>query len=420
VSAAKARRPSVALFTYSTVPRGSVVHTAHLSDALVDAGWDVTVYALDKDRRGFFRPLRARLRLIPAAPAPASTAELVRLRAGELAGYLAQHAPPHDIHHAEDCLSASGLLAARAQGRSVRLARTVHHVERFEDPYLAECQERSIREAELCFTVSADAQREVLDGFAVDSVVVGNGVDVPRFQRIGRAALEVLRARLQPRGPVVLAVGGVEPRKNTLRILQAFARLRQTHARAQLWILGGATVLDHGAYRAAFEVERAALDPATRAAVIELGVVAEPEVPALYRLAHVLALPSLHEGFGLAALEALAAGLPLVASRQPPFTEFLDPSCATLVDPSSIDAIAAGLQRALQAPAAQREAGLRRARAHSWRRVAALHVDHYERTLEHARDALPRTLARRRPDALLLPVAGGARLSGGRPRLSVD
>ena len=66
------------------------------------------------------------------------------------------------------------------------------------------------------------------------------------------------------------------------------------------------------------------LSPATQDAVIELGVVADDDVPALFHLANVLALPSLHEGFGLAALEALAAGLPVVASNAPPFTEFLD------------------------------------------------------------------------------------------------
>ncbi|MBV9946792.1 MAG: MSMEG_0565 family glycosyltransferase, partial [Myxococcales bacterium] len=49
--------PSVGLFTYSTLPRGSVVHTAALAEALHAAGCDVTVYALDKERRGFFRPL---------------------------------------------------------------------------------------------------------------------------------------------------------------------------------------------------------------------------------------------------------------------------------------------------------------------------------------------------------------------------
>ena len=66
---------SVGLFTYSTLPRGSVVHTANLADALHDAGVDVTVYALDKDRRGFYRPLRARLTLVAASPTPCTTRE---------------------------------------------------------------------------------------------------------------------------------------------------------------------------------------------------------------------------------------------------------------------------------------------------------------------------------------------------------
>jgi glycosyltransferase involved in cell wall biosynthesis len=201
------------------------------------------------------------------------------------------------------------------------------------------------------------------------------------------------RARLGPGAPVVLAVGGVEERKNTLRILGAFARLRARWPEARLWILGGATVLDHGAYRAAFERARDQLPAATRAAIVELGVVAEPEVPALFRLADVLAMPSLHEGFGLAALEALAARLPLVASAQAPFTEFLDATCAELVDPRSEDQIAAGLAAALQPDPARREAGRRRAETYSWARVAACTLHHYERTLGHARDALSDPLA---------------------------
>ena len=135
-----AGRRSVGLFTYSTLPRGSVVHAAALADALVELGWDATLYALDKDGRGFFRPLRARLRLVPAAPAPATTSELVRLRARELADFLARQPPDHDLLHAQDCLSANGLLAARARGAGAPLVRTVHHVERFEDPNLAACQ----------------------------------------------------------------------------------------------------------------------------------------------------------------------------------------------------------------------------------------------------------------------------------------
>ena len=188
-------------------------------------------------------------------------------------------------------------------------------------------------------------------------------------------------------------MGGIEPRKNTARTLEAFAQLRGRHPHARLWILGGATVLDHGAYRAAFGRTLLELSPATQDAVVELGVVADDDVPALFHLANVLALPSLHEGFGLAALEALASGLPVVASNTPPFTEFLDASCAELVDPDSVDAITDGLSRALKSSSERTHAGRERARAHAWSRVAAAHITHYERIIADAGDALRRSLA---------------------------
>ncbi|MFX6201787.1 hypothetical protein ABTF50_20520, partial [Acinetobacter baumannii] len=53
--------------------------------------------------------------------------------------------------------------------------------------------------------------------------------------------------------PLLLAVGGVEPRKNTLGILQAFVRLRRVYPQAQLVIAGGASVLDHAGYQRAFQ-----------------------------------------------------------------------------------------------------------------------------------------------------------------------
>jgi glycosyltransferase-like protein len=378
---------SVGLFTYSTLPRGSVVHTAHLADALHDAGWDVTVYALDKDQRGFFRPLRAKLQRVPAAPSPGSTAELVRLRASEIADYLGRRSITHDIHHAEDCLTANGLLELQGRGRRICIARTVHHVEAFRDPYLAGCQERSIRQATFCFAVSRAAEDDVARTFGVRARPVSNGVLVERFARPDPERADAWRQRLglgTATGPLLLAVGGVEERKNTIRTLRAFARIRGSHPGARLCILGGATVLDHGAYREAFDRELGALSTAARDAVIETGVVAEDDVPALFSIARALVFPSLHEGFGLAALEALAARLPLVASNRPPLTEFLDDSSALLVDPTSDESIALGILRALQGSAERASAGLRVAERHSWSRVAEAHAGHYLEHLSHS------------------------------------
>jgi glycosyltransferase-like protein len=372
--------PSVGLFTYSTLPRGSVVHTTYLAEALHDEGCDVTVYALDKDGRGMFRPLRVRLVLVPAAPTPASTADLVRTRARELREHLTRTAPRHDVYHAQDCLTANALIDLRVEGRRIDVVRTVHHVESFADPFLAACQERSIREAALCLAVSADARRSVSMLFGVDALPVSNGVSLSRFSRVENDRIAALRERFGAgTGPVILAVGGVEDRKNTIHTLRAFARVRERHPGARFWILGGATVLDHGAYRARFDRALLELPPSTRAAVTELGVVDDDDVPALFRTADALVFASVHEGFGLAALEALAADLPLVASRCPPMTEFLDDDCATLVDPSSDESIAKGIVIALDRVAVMAKclAGRRRAAAYSWERVALAHIDAY-------------------------------------------
>jgi glycosyltransferase-like protein len=378
--------PSLGLFTYSTLPRGSVVHTSYLADAMVEAGWDVTVYALDKDGRGFFRPIGARLALVPADPAPTSTLDLVHQRTAELASHLRGAGHRHDIYHAEDCLTANALLDLWPRGQRPPVVRTVHHVERFDDPALEQCQRRSICEATMCLAVSETAARDVALNFGVRALRVTNGVALERFRVVDAALVAELRARLEPGpGPVVLAVGGIEERKNPLRLLGAFARLHRSRPGARLWILGGATVLDHGACRAAFAAALAQLAPEARAAVRELGVLPDHQVPALFRLAHVLAVPSLHEGFGLVALEALAADLPLVAARRPPFTEYLDDGCAELVDPLSEAAIADGIARALKTSAARRQAGRRCAEAHGWRQVAALHQEHYRRLLAQAR-----------------------------------
>jgi glycosyltransferase-like protein len=367
---------SIGVFTYSTKPRGSVVHAAALAEALCAAGQHATLYALHKDGAGFYRELECELRLVPAAPAPAGTDALIAQRIGEFQSYLARERPVHDVLHAQDCLSANALLGVPAcRGRVVR---TVHHVERFESVYLEQCQNRSIAEADLLLVVSRHTQRDVLARFGRTPPVVGNGVDAGRFRgvdarRVGLRRRALLGARL---GPLVLSVGGVEPRKNTLGMLEAFSALRREHPSARWVIAGGASVLDHSAYRQRFE-QRLRDDPALAWAVLQTGVLEEAALSELYLAADAFLCASQEEGFGLSVLEAMAAGVPVVAPRGAPFDEFLDEASAVLVDRTDSAAIARGLERALAERSSLQAAARARADACSWSRVAAAHVPYY-------------------------------------------
>jgi glycosyltransferase-like protein len=373
---------SIGVFTYSTKPRGSVVHAAALAEALARAGEEVTLYALGKGGASFYRPIACRVRVFPAAEAPQDVEALIRQRAGELARGFTATGAHHDVLHAEDCLAANALLTDRAPGAAV--VRTVHHVERFSSPYLADCQRRSILEADAVFSVSRLTQREVLRDFGRASSLVHNGVDVRRFDGPPPRDRAWLRARfgIPENHALVLSVGGVEPRKNTRAALAAAARAFARVEHASWLIAGGDSLWDHSDYARAFASDLAKTDPSIARRVIVAGPLVEDELTALYRAAAVLLCPSEHEGFGLCVLEAMAAGVPAIVPGRAPFTEFADAGTAALVDLGSIDDIAACLARLLDDPELRASLGVAaRARASrfTWDRSAEIHRRLYER-----------------------------------------
>jgi glycosyltransferase involved in cell wall biosynthesis len=217
--------------------------------------------------------------------------------------------------------------------------------------------------------------RTMREDHGVSALRVDNGVDLQRFQPAAQAADDEVAVRLglRPGAPLWLAVGGVEERKNTLRSLQAFAMHRRWHAQAQLVIAGGASLLDHGAYQATFHealVDSGLGDDAVRL----IGTVADADMPALYRLADGLLMPSLREGFGLVVLEALASATPVVVSRLAPFTEFLANADACWADPLVAADIAAAMGRALRITITEVPEVCRR---FDWRLSALRHAEIY-------------------------------------------
>jgi glycosyltransferase involved in cell wall biosynthesis len=172
-----------------------------------------------------------------------------------------------------------------------------------------------------------------------------------------------------------LTVGGIEPRKGSLTLLEAFAAARAAmpERRPVLLVAGGATLFDYRDEVERFHARAAHLG--LNGDLRVLGPVTDAELEALYRAADVFALPSVKEGFGLVVLEALAAGLPAVLSDLDVFDEVLGDGESALRAPAGDPrALAAALVRVAGSPtlaARLRAAGPAVAARHDWARVGA-------------------------------------------------
>lgn len=375
----------VAMLAHSTNPRGGVVHAIELADALTRLGHEAVVHAPDAGGQGFFRaPLSPAITVLASKAGP-DVAAMVERRIAEYVGHFEQ--PAHrrfDIFHAQDAISGNALAALKQRGLIRRFARTVHHIDSFSDPRLRSWQRRSIVAADELMVVSELWRERIKADFGRRSTVVGNGVDTKRFSNAAGALDAELRAKYHLNGnPILLCIGGIEERKNSVRILTAFQQILAIHPDAQLVIVGGASLLDHARYRAQFDV----LIGASRAlerSVIRLGAVPDREMPSLYRLADALVFASVKEGFGLVVLEAMASGLPVVTSRIAPFTEYLQDNDVIWCDPLSVASIANAMATVLTQPLRARLArrGMVLARRHDWTTTAQAHLPAYHSLME--------------------------------------
>lgn len=171
----------IALFTYSTKPRGSVVHTLELAEALQKLGHQVCVYALDKDGTGFYRQLCCPYKLVHAQPVVGGIDALIEQRIQEFVDYLSTRSQIYDCYHAQDCISANALDRLKQSNQIPHFIRTVHHIEDFNSPYLQNCQDLSIRHPDFCLCVSAKWQAELREKYQIEAPTVTNGVNSQRF-----------------------------------------------------------------------------------------------------------------------------------------------------------------------------------------------------------------------------------------------
>lgn len=342
--------PRIALATYSVRPRGGAVHSVELAEALAAEGADVTLMALGDPAKGFFRPAEVPVHIVKAPATEVTTlTERVFSHVDALAAGLTGLADRFDIVHTQDCISARAAARVRDNGAAFSVVRTVHHIDDFTTPALIECQDAAIVEPDRVLVVSEPWRRRLRDEYGVEATVVPNGVRAERFATPEAAARrDELRARIGAGDRHLhLTVGGIEPRKGSRYLVEALAMAkRQPEQPPMLAVVGGHSFQDYRDYRDEVLGSLDRLGLSLGEDVVMVGTVPDEELPGWFHAADSFVFPSINEGWGLVILEALAAGLPVVASDIEVFRGFLtDGTDAVLTTASDSASLAQGMTK---------------------------------------------------------------------------
>jgi len=154
----------VGLVTYSTKPRGGVVHLLALAEALAKRSFPIEIIALGNEKVGFHRPVDVPCSfVVPPDPAPELDTRVFDAINALEAGLVERAAALPPVLHVQDCIAARAALRVRDAGAHVRVVRTVHHVDDFTTPALIECQRRSILDPDRVLVVSRTWQQRLAD-----------------------------------------------------------------------------------------------------------------------------------------------------------------------------------------------------------------------------------------------------------------
>ena len=224
-------------------------------------------------------------------------------------------------------------------------------------------------QADRCLTVSQHSRRSVERVYGYPSA---------RIDVVHEAAADVFQPSGEPREDFILYAGGISPSKNLLMLLDAYAKLSNQATRL---VLAGDCTGDR--FQSSYPELRARIDAFGLASRVELtGFVSDEQLAGLYRRARVFVMPSLDEGFGLPAVEAMACGAPVIVSSGNALEEVVG-DAGLAVDPRDAAGLAAAIGRILADDALAAELSgrsLARARQFSWDATARGVLAALERT----------------------------------------
>jgi glycosyltransferase involved in cell wall biosynthesis len=243
---------------------------------------------------------------------------------------------------------------------------------------------RHANQMDRIITISEYTKQDVVNSLGVDETKV-RAIPLAvheqfRYLENRDEVREVLTKYNLDRRPYVIHLGSIEARKNILRLLEAFKRLKHAGEALQYeLVLAGADGGNIDEVRAKIEELKLGADARC------LGFVRREDLPAILNGADLFMYPSLYEGFGLPAIEAMACGAPVAAANATSLPEVVG-GAGLLFDPLDVDDMTATMRRVCGNPGLRqtmRASGRARAAEFSWRRTARETVDAYEEAREH-------------------------------------
>lgn len=233
---------------------------------------------------------------------------------------------------------------------------------------------RSMSRARIIITLSEFSKRDIVDQYAISParIVVTPAAARPGMGKRPEHAIARVRSKFRIAGDYLLYVGRIEPRKNLLRVIEAYASLAWADGGPSFIVAGPASFLSEPAMRRVHEL-------GLQGCVNFLGPVDIEDLACLYSGAVAYVFPSLYEGFGLGVLEAMVCGTPVITSNTTSLPEIAG-GAALLVDPTNQEEISDALRRITTDTGLRQELsrlGLRRANEFSWQLTAAATLDAY-------------------------------------------
>jgi len=224
-----------------------------------------------------------------------------------------------------------------------------------------------VKESKAIIAVSQSTKKDLISILKIpeDKITVIHEAAGELFKPQPPAIISAIKRKYRLTSDYIFSLSTLEPRKNQQSLIKAFTLVKKVYPDLKL-IIGGKM-----GWGEELKKEKDVIFP---------GFIPNADLPALYSGCLVYALPSFYEGFSLSQLQAMSCGAPVVTSNVSSMPEIVG-KAGVLVDPKSVESIAAGIIKAIKKRVDLSDRGLKRAKEFSWQKTAQQTHDLYEKVL---------------------------------------